>query len=168
MKTALRAAAAAALLVLGPAAALLTLGTVEADEISEEDPCRDPQTTREMRRCGEHRLETTDRELNRLYSLLAAKLDGNRTEKLVAAQRAWITFRDEKAAYEASIMEGGRMEAVLYTASQASTTRERIKDLERYLEEVGAQGRRLFPGWDYRRQFFPCVEGWSFVEHPGR
>ena len=118
---------------------LLVWGPATADEMSEEDPCRDPQTTHEMRRCAEHRFETADRELNRLYSLLVAELDGDRKEKLVAAQRAWIAYRDKKAAYEASIMEGGTMEPVLYTASQASTTRERIRDLERYLEEVGAR-----------------------------
>lgn len=40
-----------------------------------------------------------------------------------------------------------------------------------YLNRILAEdpeGRRLFPGWDYRRQFFPCVEEWSFVEHSGR
>ncbi|MFW6180986.1 MAG: lysozyme inhibitor LprI family protein, partial [Spirochaetota bacterium] len=102
-------------------------------------PCGDPQTTHEMRRCAEYRFETADRELNMLYRRLMTRLQGDRKEKLVAAQRAWIDYRDKKAAYEASIMEGGTMEQVLYTASQASTTRERIRDLERYLEELGAR-----------------------------
>ncbi|MFW6180985.1 MAG: hypothetical protein ACOC8N_04485 [Spirochaetota bacterium] len=39
--------------------------------------------------------------------------------------------------------------------------------LNRILAEDPEAGK-LFSGWDHRRQFFPCVEEWSFVERPGR
>lgn len=61
----------------------------------------------------EHRRQ--DARLNAVYTRLIGHLQGERRERVVAAQRAWVGLQEKDAAFEASILdalgsEGGRQE----------------------------------------------------------
>lgn len=87
------------------------------------------KTQMEMNACAGIAYEQADKLLNQVYR----KLD--RTAELVAAQRAWIVFRDAECTYQASIYEGGSMQPMAYAGCLQSLTEDRIKQLEQAAEE---------------------------------
>ena len=73
---------------------------------------------------------------------VVAELDGEGRAKLVAAQRAWIAFRDAEAEYRADSLRGGSAEAMTRWGTMASLTRERTKTLTDSLENDTDERRR--------------------------
>jgi len=55
---------------------------------------------------------------------------------LTVAQRSWLKFRDESCDYEKGQFEGGTLAASTYGYCRSRVTQERIKDLERYLQQA--------------------------------
>jgi len=94
------------------------------------------QTQGEMNREAAAEFQKADRELNKLYPQVVAKLDAEGQEKLKAAQRAWVAFRDAQAALEADSARGGTMAPLLHSASLTATTQDRIKQLRAFLKEL--------------------------------
>jgi uncharacterized protein YecT (DUF1311 family) len=86
------------------------------------------ETQMEMNACAGLAYEQADKLLNQVYR----KLD--RTAELVAAQRAWITFRDAECTYQASAYEGGSMQPMVYAGCLQSLTEDRIEQLEQAAE----------------------------------
>ena len=82
------------------------------------------ETQMEMNECAGIAYDKADRRLNQVYKRL------ERTSELVAAQRAWITFRDAECKYKASAYEGGSMQPMVYAGCLQSLTEDRIKQLE--------------------------------------
>lgn len=103
------------------------------------DPCGSAVTTAQMRRCLGEQYEKADGELNRVYRRLMAQLSESRQSKLQTAQRAWITFRDQSAVFEASAVEGGTLYPVIHLATLISMTRERAKALAALAAESGSR-----------------------------
>ncbi len=91
--------------------------------------CDENQQT--MNACAYQRAEKADRELNALYGPLAKGEDTDGRKKLLAAQRAWIQYRDLECAYEGAEAEGGSLQPQLIADCRNTLTRQRIADFKR-------------------------------------
>ena len=67
---------------------------------------------------------------------LLAKLDDIGKQKLRAAQRAWVAFRDAQAEFEADDMRDGSAAPLLHSGSRARNTRDRTAALKEHLKEL--------------------------------
>lgn len=97
--------------------------------------CRDAETQAAMNECVGKAFAEADESLNRDYGRLRARLkeDASAERKLVAAQRAWIAFRDAECAFSASSVEGGSVHGMVVTECRTHLTRQRVKELGYYL-----------------------------------
>jgi uncharacterized protein YecT (DUF1311 family) len=79
--------------------------------------------------------QEADAELNRLYQKIESRLADSHDvrRELIAAQRAWIAFRDAECRFAASGVEGGSAYPQVYQACQEDLTRARIADFNGYL-----------------------------------
>ena len=78
--------------------------------------------------------QAADKQLNVVYQRLMKKLDAPARKKLVAAELAWIKFRDLQCEVEGDWYRGGSLASMTYGQCKTRLTRERIKDLELALE----------------------------------
>jgi uncharacterized protein YecT (DUF1311 family) len=99
-----------------------------------EPDCDDARTQLEMNLCALRQYEAADAEMNRAYSRLRAAVDAEERAALLAAQRAWLRFRDAHCAYEAAGVRGGSMAPMVHSGCMAETTRERTRQLKNALE----------------------------------
>ena len=125
--------------LLRPAALLCVVASLAAALHSQKDPaagftdndCRQAVTTSAMRACEDARYETAQRELNSAYQSLLQHLDNSRKQKLHAAQRAWLQFRDANAEFQASLAQGGTLAPLLKITCMAEMTEARISELKK-------------------------------------
>lgn len=104
-------------------------------QLAQEPNCKSPQTTVDMNLCATQEFQAADKKLNQVYQELKPLLNSKQQQRLTAAQRTWVKFRDESCSYEAGRFEGGTLAAPTYGYCRARITQERVKDLERYLKE---------------------------------
>jgi uncharacterized protein YecT (DUF1311 family) len=126
-------------LFLTPVLILALLAVCEGHERSLEVLCPEATTTVEMQACLRQRYEAADKALNRVYKQLMSKLESGRREKLRAAQRAWIRFRDASAEFEAGEAEGGSMYPLVYMATQVLKTEHRVDELKEILRRLASK-----------------------------
>ena len=105
-------------------------------QIAQQPNCKSPQTTLDMNICSSQEFKAADTKLNQLYQQLRPKLNSKQQQRLTAAQRSWVKFRDETCDYEAGKFEGGTLAAPTYGYCRARVTQQRVKDLEDYLKEA--------------------------------
>lgn len=86
-------------------------------------------TTYEMRVEAAGRFHKADGELNRVYQQIRAQLEPEERSKLVAAQRAWLSFREAECELEAMHVGNSSFSGVLLSNCRARLTYERTKDL---------------------------------------
>lgn len=110
------------------------LDAMLADSEPPADPCDDAATTAEALACATAEWRAADAELKRVYQEAVATLDEPRRERLRAAQRAWIAYRDASADFEALLFEGGSLAPVIRASELADRTRQRVDELRRVLE----------------------------------
>lgn len=96
--------------------------------------CTQAPNQMEANACAAQSFAEADAELNRRYAALRDKLDGNGRHNLVAAQRAWIAFRDRecdlRTGYDATAPEAnGTITPLLQAACRTQLTRRRSDDL---------------------------------------
>lgn len=129
----------------------LTLPGTTLAQANEEAPnvdCGYPLTQMEMTYCAGKEFKKADKELNEVYAdaMAAMKtldegLEGSGLEgaanALIAAQRAWIPFRDAACASEGFMARGGSMEPMLILGCKATLTKQRIEDLKTLAEGLG-------------------------------
>lgn len=129
---------------------LLTLAfqvsTPALDARAREYHCSDPQNQMEMNFCAEIGFERADLELNRVWPEAIAEAQAFDRERsaldrqsdtrpgyeavLRAAQRAWITFRDQHCTWQGyQEARGGSMEPMSYNGCRTRVTRQRIEQL---------------------------------------
>lgn len=94
--------------------------------------CNNPQSQSEMNACAGQRWQTSDRQLNQIYQALIPQLSNSRRQKLVTAQRAWITFRNSECEFYSSLAEGGSMQPMLRSGCLANLTDIRNAELSQY------------------------------------
>ncbi|MDR2638691.1 MAG: lysozyme inhibitor LprI family protein [Helicobacteraceae bacterium] len=81
--------------------------------------------------CGDY--EVADKELNRVYSLVKARLDGGGAKKLTNAQRAWISFRDLHCDFQALGSEGASAHSIVIEACMTDMAKKRTNELKWFL-----------------------------------
>ncbi|GJD54061.1 hypothetical protein OPKNFCMD_6842 [Methylobacterium crusticola] len=97
--------------------------------------CADAPNQMEATSCASEQFATADAELNRLYGVLRTKLDVPGQRNLVAAQRAWITFRDLECNLRTGYdpgdpAAGGTIASMLVGECRTELTRQRSRDLQ--------------------------------------
>ena len=73
-----------------------------------------PQSQPEMTAQSQADFDKADAQLNKLYKETLAGLDAVGKKKLIAAERAWLAYRDAEAEYEADSERGGSMAPMIY------------------------------------------------------
>jgi uncharacterized protein YecT (DUF1311 family) len=138
------AAGVTAAVVAYTAPVLLFLPTAYADE------CLDKATSQAaMNACAEKAYAASDAALNKLYRQIQQRLNDNGANKrLVAAQRAWVAFRDAECRFSASDNGGGSQGSVfpmVFNLCLDRLTRKRVEDFKSYLS-CGDKGDVSCPG----------------------
>lgn len=116
-----------------------------------QDPdvdCENPQYQVEMNLCAGKDYDAADAALNAQYKQTVAALkardkdidrsyDSQPThyDTLLAAQRAWITYRDQHCLSESFAARGGSMAPMLHSGCMARLTKERTEQLKALVEE---------------------------------
>jgi len=93
------------------------------------------QTQSDLNMCAGAAFRAADAALNTSYKAILGRLkqnDGTRN-KLVAAQRAWLGFRDAECAFAAAGVQGGSIAPMIELNCRADLTKSRQKDLAGYL-----------------------------------
>ncbi|MBD2598427.1 lysozyme inhibitor LprI family protein [Nostoc spongiaeforme FACHB-130] len=99
--------------------------------------CNDPQTQLEINICSQLSYQNADKKLNQVYKQLLPKLSKTRQQKLIAAQLAWIKFRDASCEFERSAYEGGSIAPAIYAGCLEEATNQRTQQLREYLQHDG-------------------------------
>lgn len=97
---------------------------------SETAPCRNVVVTLEMENCFDKAYRANDSELNQTYRQISKVLQADDLERLKAAQRLWIQFRDATCTAESDLYSGGTASAPAYSACLEELTRQRTADLK--------------------------------------
>ncbi|MEG4323402.1 MULTISPECIES: lysozyme inhibitor LprI family protein [unclassified Microcoleus] len=105
-------------------------------QIAQQPNCKSPQTTVDMNICSSQEFKAADTKLNQLYQQILPKINSKQKQRLIAAQRTWVKFRDETCDYSAGHFEGGTLAAPIYVSCKAKVTQDRVKDFEGYLEQA--------------------------------
>lgn len=97
--------------------------------------CGNASTQMDLNACAAAAFKADDAVLNQLYRQIKARLSGNGTaqKQLLAAQRAWIAYRDAECSFAASGVEGGSAYPMVVTGCRDELTKRRIKDFKTYL-----------------------------------
>ncbi len=100
-------------------------------ECMEKDP-----STRGMNACLGEAYAQWDRELNRMYKELSAKLNESESAMLRDAQRAWISYRDREFAWLTQFYVGlqGSMYTNMLAADRVELVRRRAMELSSLLD----------------------------------
>lgn len=101
------------------------------------DACADASTQALMNQCAAEDYAAADGELNRIYGKAIQSVSGDDEQRLRAAQRRWIPFRDAQCESEAAELEGGSLYTTVLNACLADLTRQRTEELRSYVETGG-------------------------------
>ena len=114
---------------------LLALIAMAPTPIARADDCANATDQRAMDECASEAYRKSDAELNALYKQIEQRLksDTGTTKLLIAAQRAWVVFRDAECNFSTSRVSGGTIYPMIYTECADGLTQRRIEDLKRYL-----------------------------------
>ncbi|MGQ7262532.1 lysozyme inhibitor LprI family protein [Vreelandella sp. V005] len=98
------------------------------------DRCVNATTQAELTECSAQAYQTADDALNEVYQVLVDQLSNNAAslEKLRAAQRAWIGFRDAECAFESSAVEGGSAQPMVRNGCLEELTEARTEALREH------------------------------------
>lgn len=101
-----------------------------------DDNCGDKTTQADMDICAAAAFEKSDAELNKLYKEIEGRLkdDADTTKLLVAAQKAWIAFRDAECSFTSSTVEGGTAYPFINSTCHDNMTQARVETLKGYLQ----------------------------------
>jgi uncharacterized protein YecT (DUF1311 family) len=126
-------------------ASLLLLSAMTADP---EIDCDNAMAQFELNACAYKEYERADAAMNAQWKVTAARMkeidkDLDRTQDnrpgyfdtLLAAQRAWLTYRDKQCASEGYAMRGGSAEPMVISGCQTQLTEARTRQLKDLLEE---------------------------------
>src|SRR5690606_26589281 len=92
--------------------------------------CADAKDQATMNECAARSFKASDARLNTLYREIEQRLgtDADARHRLVAAQRAWVSFRDAECGFSASAVEGGSAYPMIYAMCRDDLTTARIAD----------------------------------------
>ena len=104
-------------------------------------PCRNVAVTVAVENCFEKAYKAADSHLNQTYSQISSVLPSDDVQRLKAAQRLWIEFRDATCTAESHLFNGGTASAPAYSACLEELTRQRVADLQTIYGWVIANSR---------------------------
>jgi uncharacterized protein YecT (DUF1311 family) len=112
-----------------------TLSALAPATLSAADNCANASSQAELDQCYGKVYETSDKELNTLYRRIEGRLkaDPDATKLLIAAQKAWIAFRDAECAFSTSKSAEGSAYPMLQAICLMGLTEKRIADFKVYL-----------------------------------
>lgn len=126
-------------------ATLLALAAAAQDP---EIDCDNASAQIELNACAYKGFERADAAMNAQWKITAARMkaidaDFDRSQDnrpgyfdtLLAAQRAWLTYRDKHCASEGYTMRGGSAEPMVISGCQTQLTDARTKQLKDLMEE---------------------------------
>jgi uncharacterized protein YecT (DUF1311 family) len=124
---------------------LLVDGPASGDERKAD--CSAPNTQAEMTICAGQDLTEADKALNAQYQATRKVLKQQDAEAstadlkggeaaLLAAQRAWLGYRDAQCVSAGFQARGGSMEPMLISSCQAELTRKRTEELKALVETM--------------------------------
>jgi uncharacterized protein YecT (DUF1311 family) len=106
-----------------------------ASDSAGKNTCWDTaQTQLALNQCAEADLKAADADLNAVYKQLMARPDGAFTQRLRAAQRAWVAFRDAHVAALYGASTEGSVRPMCAALALRDLTQERVKQLRALLE----------------------------------
>jgi len=123
---------AAALAVgLGVAFLGISAGAAQAQPVD----CANATTQMQMNVCASDAARAADRDLNKTYTTLIARIDGKDAVALLRdAEKAWIAYRDKECTFETSLTVGGTIHSMVVAECLETVTRARQKELQRQLD----------------------------------
>jgi uncharacterized protein YecT (DUF1311 family) len=123
-------------------AAATVLLLAQAEVAEPEQVCDDPQTQLAMNTCAAMDFERADERLNEQWRETAAYMQARDAEidhetdsqpgyyeTLLAAQRAWLAYRDAQCRSEGFMARGGSMQPMLVSMCKAYVTELRTEQL---------------------------------------
>lgn len=99
------------------------------------------QTQMEMNHAAAEELRKLDQKLKNIIEDIEVYLDADEAKAFRRAQASWETFRDQHAAFVADLFAGGSMQPLWYITSVDTATRDRIDELQSYLEHRRGDNR---------------------------
>ncbi len=103
---------------------------IKAQHMNEKDsPCAEVVVTVDLTNCLAKARDAEDTKLNAVDKRLRGKLDARRWQRLVAAQRLWIQYRDANCSAERDLYEDGTAASPADLACLEAMTRARTKEL---------------------------------------
>lgn len=126
-------------------ASMLLLSAMAADP---EIDCGNAMAQFELNACAYKEYEHADAAMNAQWKITSARMKERDREldrstdnrpgyfdTLLAAQRAWLTYRDKQCASEGYTMRGGSAEPMVISGCQTQLTDARTKQLKDLIEE---------------------------------
>ncbi len=102
----------------------------DAQHMNEKDsPCAVVVVTADLSHCLAKARDSADVKLNSVFKSLRERLDAGDAQRLVAAERIWIQYRDANCLAERALYEGGTAQYPAYMACLEAITRARTKEL---------------------------------------
>ena len=97
--------------------------------------CSDQPNQAAINDCAGEAFDKADDALNALYKEIRTRLaaDAEKTKLFVAAERAWVPFRDAACNFAASGVSGGTIYPTIYAECLERLTKARIADFKAYL-----------------------------------
>ncbi len=89
--------------------------------------CNEPSTQLEMNMCAQKEFDRNDKDLNLAYQNYRDGLPESQRKLLRNAQISWIKFRDASCAFEASAVDGGSMQPMVYALCLSDYTKKRLE-----------------------------------------
>jgi uncharacterized protein YecT (DUF1311 family) len=97
---------------------------------------RQDQTQLGLNACADAAYQKADSALNSAYKEIVGRLKGDAgaAKLLIAAQRAWIGYRDADCAFSSAANAGGSIYPMVYSICLEAVTKERTKELAVFLK----------------------------------
>lgn len=101
---------------------------------------RRPRTTVQIEGCAEHRVVSLDKTIDSLNTKVFAKLHRSGRAAFISASAAWLSYRDENCAAQASIYSGGSIQPVAYANCLVSIDTSHVRELKGMLTALEPAG----------------------------
>jgi uncharacterized protein YecT (DUF1311 family) len=104
---------------------------------AQRDPCKEGDTTFEMKQCSAKKYKQANAELNKVYQKLMSKLDDEgHKASLKTAQLAWLKYRDSNCDFESYLNRGGSIYSVIATECMTAMTVSRTKEMQGQIKSL--------------------------------
>lgn len=99
------------------------------------EDCDNAMDEAAMNACADQSFKKADEDLNAVYQKLRdrKKDDEDAARLLIAAERAWVAFRDAECQFDAADSLGGSIYPMIYANCLERLTRARVKQFDRHL-----------------------------------